>query len=221
MLAGDEMRLTIVYDNTVYRDTRGLKPDWGFACVLETSQKTVLFDTGTRGTILLHNMTMLSLNPEAVDIVVISHEHADHKGGLEAMARHVHKADLFELTTECPYPKFHLHSSEKPVPITKDIWTTGRLTGVMDEQSLVVRGKKGWWVVVGCSHPGVQKILHAAGQWGDMSGLVGGFHGFDIFQLLEPLTYICPCHCTQYIGKIKKFYPQKYIPGGVGQFIDL
>ncbi len=180
-----------------------------------------MFDTGAQGAILLHNMERLAIDPGDVDIIVISHEHGDHKGGLEAMARHVHHVDLFELTTECPYPTLHLHSAEEPLSLTEKIWTTGRLEGVMDEQSLVLRGEKGWCVLVGCSHPGVKNILHAAGKQGDIVGLVGGFHGFDTFSLLETLTYVCPCHCTRYTEKIEKLYPHKYIPGGVGQVIDL
>lgn len=215
------MKLTIVYDNDVYEPGSDLKPDWGFSCLIETNQKTVLFDTGAKGAILLHNMNQLAIDPGKIGTIVISHEHGDHKGGLQALAEHVSKCDLYELTDECPFSSLHLHHSKKPLCITEKIWTTGSLKGVMDEQSLILQGEKGWCVLVGCSHPGVETILHAAAQRGNITGLVGGFHDFDNFPLLEPLAYFCPCHCTQYKKKIEKLYPATYLRGGVGRVITI
>jgi len=216
-----KMKLTIVYDNEVYIPHSDLKPDWGFSCLLETRQNTVLFDTGAKGSILLHNMDQLSIDPGKIDTIIISHEHWDHKGGLPALAEHISKCDLYELTDDCPFPSLRLHHPKKPLSITEKIWTTGRLEGVMDEQSLILQGEKGWCVLVGCSHPGVETILHAAAQRGDITGLVGGLHGFDNFSLLEPLSYVCPCHCTRYKKKIETLYPSTYLLGGVGRIINI
>ena len=55
------MKLTIVYDNVVYKKDIGLKSDWGFSCLIETEDETVLFDTGTEGDILLNNMERLGI----------------------------------------------------------------------------------------------------------------------------------------------------------------
>ncbi len=38
------MKITIIYDNTSLKGS--LKADWGFAAVLQTGNRTVLFDTG-------------------------------------------------------------------------------------------------------------------------------------------------------------------------------
>ena len=215
------MKLTIVYDNEIYIPNRGLKSDWGFSCVIETGQKTVLFDTGAKGTILLHNMEKLAIDPGTIDIIVISHEHWDHNGGLQALTKYIHNVSLYGLTDEHLPSDLTFYSVEKPLYIADRIWTTGKLSGVVDEQSLVLRGEYGWCVLVGCSHPGVENILNAAETKGDIVGLVGGFHGFKAFSLLEKLTYVCPCHCTQNKKTIEKLYPQKYIAGGVGQIIDI
>jgi len=69
------MKLTIIYDNEVYKKDIGLKSDWGFSCLIETKDETILFDTGARGELLLSNMEKLRINPESISKIVISHEH--------------------------------------------------------------------------------------------------------------------------------------------------
>ena len=54
------------------------------ACLIQGAEKTILFDTGTNGQRLLENMARLDLEPGCVDVVVISHFHRDHTGGLTA-----------------------------------------------------------------------------------------------------------------------------------------
>ena len=75
--------ITIVYDNTSY-DPR-LKSDWGFGAWLEYAGHIILFDTGAKGDLLLGNMAKLDLDPLDIDLIVLSHEHGDHTGGLDGM----------------------------------------------------------------------------------------------------------------------------------------
>ena len=56
-----DLKLTILYDN-IAGDSR-LKPDWGFAALVEYGGHTLLFDTGANGSILLDNMRQLSVDP--------------------------------------------------------------------------------------------------------------------------------------------------------------
>jgi len=74
------VKIKILYDNTVFQS--GLKPDWGFSCLVETPNRTILFDTGSNGSILLENMKKLDIDPLSIDEVFISHPHFDHVGGL-------------------------------------------------------------------------------------------------------------------------------------------
>ncbi|MEQ3553769.1 MBL fold metallo-hydrolase [Pseudonocardia nematodicida] len=46
---------------------------------------TVLFDVGLTGTVLLHNLRALGVDPRRISHVVISHGHPDHYGGLDAL----------------------------------------------------------------------------------------------------------------------------------------
>ncbi len=221
LLEGDKTKITILYDNEVFKKSIGLKADWGFACLIETGDATILFDTGARGNILLNNIKNLGINPEIIDTIVISHEHWDHNGGLKALASIVDTAGLYRLVKQSPGENMHLISAEDSQEITEGIYTTGRLNGSVDEQSLVLKGKNGWYVLVGCSHPGVEKILQIAKQIGDVDGIIGGFHGFNSFSVLEDLDCICPCHCTKYKDEIKKLYPKTYTLCGVGQMIGI
>jgi len=75
-------------------------------------------------------------------------------------------------------------------------------------------------VVCGCSHPGVGNILKAASQFGPVSALVGGLHGFQEFDLLAGLNLVCPCHCTQHKLEIMTRYPKTAVSGGAGKVLE-
>jgi 7,8-dihydropterin-6-yl-methyl-4-(beta-D-ribofuranosyl)aminobenzene 5'-phosphate synthase len=221
LLEGDNTKITIIYDNEILIKSIGLKPDWGFACLIETGEAAILFDTGARGNILLSNIEKLGIDPRIIGKIVISHEHWDHNGGLKALASFVGDAELYRLAKQSPSERMHLISAEDSRKITEGVYTTGKLKGSVDEQSLVLKGKKGWYVLVGCSHPGVEKILNVAKQYGDIIGLVGGLHGFNNFSILEKFDFICPCHCSQHKREIKELYPQTYTECGVEKVIEI
>ena len=215
------MKITIVYDNEVYKRDIGLKSDWGFSCLIETKYDTILFDTGTNGEILIHNMNKLKINPSDISKIVISHQHSDHYGGLKSLIPFVEDIEIFHLNNRVPIGKMISIIPEMPKKINENVWTTGRIKGAIDEQSLVLKGKDGWYVITGCSHPGLEKILLATKKIGDIIGIIGGFHGFNNFQLVENLILVCPCHCTQHKKKIKELYPQLYNECGVGKILEI
>ena len=101
----------------------------------------------------------------------------------------------------------------------QQFYTTGELDHI--EQSLVVETQKGLVIVAGCSHPPMNHILSEASQFGKIYGIIGGLHGFNEFELFSDLEQICPTHCTQHIGEIKRRYPEKYLSGGAGKVIEI
>jgi 7,8-dihydropterin-6-yl-methyl-4-(beta-D-ribofuranosyl)aminobenzene 5'-phosphate synthase len=211
------MRITIIYDNDVH--VEGLKADWGFSCLVEKEDgPRILFDTGADGSILLFNMEKIGIDPLSVDMVVISHAHWDHAGGLSRLLLENRNVKIF-VPTSCAQPAagVQIIAVDRPMEIDSGIFSTGELKGI--EQSLAVRTEKGLTVVTGCSHPGVEDILRAASRFGKVYALVGGLHGFRNFNAIEDLELICPCHCTRYKSEIKTLYPEKYVEGGCGKVI--
>jgi len=215
------MRLTIVFDNTIFNKDIGLKSGWGFSCLVETKTDTILFDTGEDGNVLLKNMEILEINPKKISKIVISHEHYDHNGGLDSLLSILDKSEVYRVKNFESTKNVHFIFSEKNRQITEDIYTTGRLEGSVDEQSLILQGNKGWYLIVGCSHPGVGRIFDVAKFYGDIVGVIGGLHGFNDYSLFENLELICATHCTQHKKEIYRLFPNTTIEGGVGQIIDI
>jgi len=215
------MKLTIVYDNEIYKDNPGTS-DHGFSCLIETEEKNILFDTGTDGNILLENMKLLNINPSSIDTVVISHEHYDHNGGLSQLLNHLTNPTIYRLEPVGLGSTIIEKKVSAPIQITPHIISTGRLSGSpVDEQSLLLETKKGLVVLTGCSHPGVGNILKAAKKQEEVIGIIGGFHGFADFNLLKPLAFIYPCHCTAFKKEIKDMLSESAFDCGVGLQLTL
>jgi len=78
-------RLTILYD--AFGKPSALKADWGFAALVETAGKRILFDTGNNSDIFAHNVRALGVDLTRLDFAVISHRHGDHTDGLRHLLR--------------------------------------------------------------------------------------------------------------------------------------
>ena len=211
------MKITIIYDNEVWQS--GLRSDWGFSCLVEINGRTILFDTGASGGILLGNMGELGIDPHTIDEVFISHAHFDHTGGLTDFLN-VHPCRVFiPFSCSAPAGLGEIIKVKTHLEIYEGVFSTGELSGI--EQSLVMDIGSGFVVLAGCSHPGVKNILDAASAHGSVKALIGGLHGFNEFDLIEGLEMICPTHCTQYKREIKSLYPGTYVEGGAGRIIEI
>ena len=212
------MKITILYDNTVFKSD--LKSDWGFSCLVETHNRTILFDTGSNGSILLANMKKLDIDPLSIDEVFISHSHFDHIGGLSAFLNENNNVRIYvPVSLRGIRNAKEIINVDKPVKLHENIFSTGELDHM--EQSMAVKTDKGLVLIVGCSHPKMENILKAASQFGKVQAIIGGLHGFSEFELFNDFTLICPAHCTQHIAEIKSLYPEKYIEGGAGKIIEI
>ena len=152
--------MTIVYDN--YPFDKRLKTDWGFACVVAGTEKTILFDTGARGDVLLANMRTLGIEPDAIDVVALSHTHGDHTGGLGTFLRANPKVKVFmpkvfpgRLKAIVRKAGATLVETTGPAKMCEGVWTTGVVAGPIPEQGIVVEHGSGPVVVTGCAHPGI------------------------------------------------------------------
>ena len=213
------MQVTIVYDNEVNKE--GLAADWGFSCLIETGKAPpILFDTGADILTLLHNMEKLNIDIERIRTIVISHPHMDHAGGLASILEINKDAEIcLPLSFGETIQGRKVTIVTEPIQICEDVFSTGELNNI--EQSLALKTDKGILVIVGCSHPGVGNILDAASNFGNVYGIVGGFHEFCDLTRLNGLSLICPCHCTQYKSEILQLFPQQCLKCGAGLVLNL
>jgi 7,8-dihydropterin-6-yl-methyl-4-(beta-D-ribofuranosyl)aminobenzene 5'-phosphate synthase len=89
----NELTIKVVFDNNPHAD--GLGTAWGFACVIIGPEKTILLDTGGDGALLLDNMKKLAIDPNSIDVVVLSHIHQDHTGGLGSFLHRNRKTEVY------------------------------------------------------------------------------------------------------------------------------
>ena len=100
--------------------------------------------------------------------------------------------------------------------ICEGVFTTGELGRFVKEQYLIVKTGNGLTIITGCSHPGLENILQVASRFGDIYGVVGGFHGFSKLEALKGIRLIVPCHCTVRKREILNLYPESSVKCSAG-----
>lgn len=61
--------------------------EWGFAALVEVDGKRILFDTGANEDTVQRNLKVMGLDLSDVEMVILSHNHADHTTGLLTLRR--------------------------------------------------------------------------------------------------------------------------------------
>ena len=147
------LTLTVLIDNTTLMD-QDLLGEAGLSLLIENSGKKILFDTGLSGNFLF-NAEKLGIGLHDLDLLVFSHGHVDHTGGLPTLIRYLtgtspegRKPRVPEVLAHprCFWPKekdgrnngsplnegevrmqFPTSLSEKPVWITDDLVYLGEI----------------------------------------------------------------------------------------------
>ena len=235
-----DLNITVVYDNNPYK--QGLETAWGFSAYITGPEKTILFDSGGDGSLLLSNMEKLAVEPDKIDIVVLSHIHGDHTGGLESFLER--NPDVAVYLPESFPTKFKdkvqaqgakVVEVEQPVKICANVHSTGQLGKWIKEQALIIRTERGLIVITGCAHPGIVKIVNAAKDFvkEDILLVMGGFHlewasRGKIEKIISTfkqsgVRYAGPCHCTGEKARslFEEHFGKNYINVGAGKVITM
>ncbi|MBN2207905.1 MAG: MBL fold metallo-hydrolase [Candidatus Coatesbacteria bacterium] len=234
------IKITILYDNYPYQE--GLKTGWGFSCLVSGLEKTILFDTGADGEMLLDNMRQLQVDPNSIDIVFLSHIDGDHTDGLGAFLRSNPNVSVFvpasfpeRFTANVESMGAEVVSVEGPSEVCHLAYSTGDMGGLRREHALVIKESELTTVITGCAHPGIAEIVSRAGEcWpANSMFIVGGFHLFSMSKgsirgLIEDLKrlgvkWAAPCHCSGDVGRnlFGEAFGDHYLGVGVGREIDL
>ena len=232
------MILTVLYDN--YPFDPHLETRWGFAALVEHQEQTILFDTGGDWPTLKRNMDAMGVDPSRIELVVISHVHGDHTGGLQGLltmkpSLPVYVPPSIQSAMQSQFPEADILGTESGQQVADGIFTTGELRQPLAEQALVIQTEQGLIVVTGCAHPGVDRLVERADELlgGPILLVMGGFHLGDASQMkiqrvisnLEAMEvlHVAPCHCTgdPAISAFRDAFGEAFIEAGVGKVLTL
>ncbi len=232
-----EITVTILFDN-FWTDDR-LHTGWGFAALLETPDHTVLFDTGADGEALLENFRLMGKDPMAVEVIVISHAHGDHTGGIEALLELGLRPTVYILpgfpagVREGPLESVGVVMASPGQEIVPGIRTTGQVGQDIPEQALSLETRDGTVVLTGCAHPGVVQMAERAMESSPqpLHLVMGGFHlmdssGQEIEGVLAGFERMGveragPTHCTglRAMAVFQDAYGENFQRLGVGRVL--
>jgi 7,8-dihydropterin-6-yl-methyl-4-(beta-D-ribofuranosyl)aminobenzene 5'-phosphate synthase len=219
-----------------------MQADWGFACLVEGIEQTILFDTGTKSDVLLHNAQALGKNLAQLDVLVLSHDHRDHTGALNAVLERNPGIDVYlPVSFPAAYDPTILNHNARvirvndAIEIFKGVGLTGEMGNRIREQSLILETEQGLVIITGCSHPGIVKILERSTELyeQDIYLVLGGFHLLrhtdeQVLQIISrfkelDVQKVGAAHCTgeRAIELFQQAYGDKFVPIGVGTVVQI
>ncbi|MFW6159216.1 MAG: MBL fold metallo-hydrolase [Planctomycetota bacterium] len=242
----DSVRCTVLIENSAGR--ADLAAEHGFSAWIDTGSHRVLFDTGTSGAVV-QNAEALGVDLSRADVIVLSHGHYDHVGGLPAVCKETAGAVI------CSHPDANVDplghdslTSRSPEEVVPGVHMTGQVPRVTDfetrreppipqpdDQAIFFRAPEGVVVVVGCAHAGVVNTLRYVARLAEVDrihAVFGGTHlagapaarleaTADAFRELG-IERLGPCHCTGE-GPVRYFaerFPDRFFTCQTGTVLD-
>ncbi|MBD3343879.1 MAG: MBL fold metallo-hydrolase [Chitinivibrionales bacterium] len=237
------MNMKVLFD----KDTQesDYRTGWGISFLIN---ETVLFDASENGEWLLHNMQAMNVDIDAIDSVVISHDHWDHTGGLGSFLEKkpsctVYGCSGFSDRFRQNVRKYGTNLIEPAgsTHIAENIFVSGEIIGTyknapISEQALVIQGNDGISVVTGCAHPGITTMIRTIAdsfQQKEIALAAGGFHCMqkethEITGIINELhdLGVCkvgPTHCSGNEAQrlFKDAWGDNYVSFRVGESITI
>ena len=152
------LRITTLSENT--SGMGDFLAEWGLSILIETETTRILLDAGTSISVV-HNADSLGIDLAKIDLIVLSHGHHDHTGGLREILRRMRKkVDVFahpdvwqvkyhrrkddpERFIGIPYRREELESLganfrliKEPTRIADNVLTTGEVPMVTEYETI-------------------------------------------------------------------------------------
>ena len=231
-------RITVLVDNEA---GGGLRASWGLSMLVEAGGLRVLFDADTDPEVLEHNARVLGVELSGLDFAVLSHPHSDHYGGFAYVASVApgtrvyiprgsgRVASLLRRLGLTPLEVSEAAVLEGPFASTGVLEGVYRGRGIPEHALVVDLGGGRAAVLVGCSHPGVDRLVGAVVEALGLKPVfvIGGFHSPppEALDRLAELVEgrICPIHCSGEEAKryIRENYPDAYCEARAGSVFEL
>lgn len=138
------MKVTVLVENSLYENAQWkdqLKAIHGLSLFIETGNRKILFDTGMDST-LLSNAGAMDVDLSQVDMVIISHGHLDHGGGLKHFSKVNDTAPVY-MHRKAVDPHYSKRLAGLPIPIglkLSDIEKFGDRKTYIDESEEIAPG---------------------------------------------------------------------------------
>ncbi|MCE4607216.1 MAG: MBL fold metallo-hydrolase [Desulfurococcales archaeon] len=223
--------LTVVNDND---PGQGLLNEWGLSIHARLPNTEVIFDFDTNPKVLQFNMEKLGIDAGNFKVGVLSHRHLDHSGGLDYIATVNRDIELYVTEDSLYHVKTYgfkkVRVNREGLQISGNLYLTHPLYdyGLLEHALLLYPETNYPVLLVGCSHPGVDKLAQAASEiiGGNLYLVIGGFHGPSkrtLDNLARLTEFISPIHCSGEQAKsyVKRAYPDKYIPAKTGSILEI
>ena len=165
--------IKIVYDNRCHE--KGFLTGFGFSALIYNNftGSYLLFDTGAKSDVLINNIKKFNVDISDIKNVVISHSHFDHTGSLREI--YVKNPNIIiyvpfgnENGFKSAYQNARINSVSNLLEIEKNIYSSGQFKwSHIYEQALFLKTKESEIIIiVGCSHPGLEKFILKAKTMG-------------------------------------------------------
>ncbi|MBN2349520.1 MAG: MBL fold metallo-hydrolase [Bacteroidales bacterium] len=239
------LSVSMIYNN--YKGSSDLKNAWGLSIWIEDADNATLLDTGGDASIMWENIEHTGINLNKLSNIIISHNHWDHINGLATILEKTNnKPKVYVVKNDInlyinKYPDANINAVSYVHEIYPNQWSTGPLKGTVMlgdiyEQSLILIQNNSLFLLTGCSHPGIVKIVETAKEKfpdKQIKLVAGGFHLINKsekevkeisaeLKTMEVLN-IAPSHCTgDFAIKIfKEDWGEKFVDFNLGDEMEI
>ncbi|MGC9210100.1 MAG: MBL fold metallo-hydrolase [Acidilobus sp.] len=208
MKAVPKLSIGVVVDE---RARAGLKGSYGLSLYLQTDSWRALVDVGPSDEVLAHNAKLMGIDLSKLDFVVITHDHPDHTGGLNALRDskravvYIPAGSSWRLQRAAEDLGLTVRRALSGGEIAPGAFLLGQQYGPPYEHALAVNlAGLGLVTVHGCSHPGPSRITAKA--YNDTGVrpfvVVGGLH----------LAWSDPAHVASEVEKMLSLGVRLLVP---------